>query len=177
KATQIKADDPTTWFHWGNLEKNLANYSNARRYLNRALELVENTASVLIALGNVEKQDSNFTKAIEILDEVISDLEATHTTITDRELIVASTSLADTYYRWAEAYERDNQIDFAVEKATSSYEIMNKVAALGSNDAKTRETRMKCLLLLGRLHNKKNNPSAARHFLEEIISMEMNPRI
>src|SRR5690606_6343110 len=23
KATQIKADDPTTWFHWGNLEKNL----------------------------------------------------------------------------------------------------------------------------------------------------------
>lgn len=177
KASQMKSSDPTTWFLWGKLEKDLGNYDNARRYLHRALDLVENKATVLIALGNVEKQDSNFTEAVQIFKEALSTIREASTEITDRQLIIAHTSMADSYYRWAENYERDKQLTFATEKAQLGYNIMRDVVIeFGSNDQKTRETFMQCMLILGRLHNKNNDPVTARQFLEELVSMEMNPR-
>jgi len=175
KATQMKSSDPTTWFLWGKLEKDLGNYDNARRHLHKALGLVENKAPVLNALGNVEKQDSNFTEALRIFEEALSTIHETE--ITDKQLIVTRTSMADSYYLWAENYERDKQLAFAIEKAQLGYNIMRDVRnEFGSNDQKTRETLMQCMLILGRLHNKNNDPTTARQFLEELVSIEMNTR-
>lgn len=177
KATQLKPSDPITWFRWGNLEKDLGNYNNARRCLRKALELVKNKAPVLVALGNVEKQDSNFTLALNLLEEAEGLLLGDEATVTDRELIIAYTSKSDTYYRWAENYERDNQLEIAVEKVTRGYEIMVKVLDFGSADSKTRETYIKCMFLLGKLHSKRGSLDKAKQYLNEIMTVEMNPRI
>lgn len=172
KAVSLKAGDPITWFHWGNLERKLTNYENARRYLNRALELVQDKTSVLIALGNVEKQDSNFKEAIELFEQAIAIATSDMSRITDRDLIVARTSMADTYYRWAEAYERDAQLNAAIERAMLGYETMVKVAELGSYDTKTRETQMKIMLLIGRLYKKTKNLHKSREFFEKVVDMK-----
>src|SRR5690606_19072745 len=106
-------------------------------YLNKALELVEDKTSVYIALGNVEKQDSNFKYAIELFEHAIELAKSDSTRITDRDIIIASTSMADTHYRWAEAYEYDSQLDTAIDHAMLGYKTMLQVVELGSYDTKT----------------------------------------
>src|SRR5690606_2770683 len=117
------------------------------------------------------KQDSNFKYAIELFEHAIELAKSDSTRITDRDIIIASTSMADTHYRWAEAYEYDSQLDTAIDHAMLGYKTMLQVVELGSYDTKTRETQMKCMLLLGLLLKKTKKPDEARLYLEKVIEM------
>lgn len=177
KAIRLRPNDPITWFHWGRLEKTLINYDGARAKLRKALELVNHKASVLIELGNVETRDSNFIQAIEYYQNAIDLLNDDESSITDRDLIIAHTALAQTYSRWSEMYERDDQLDLSIEKALLGLETMHEATRYGSSDTKTIETETKCLILLGKLYRKAKDMEQAIKYLEDVVNRDAATRI
>jgi LuxR family transcriptional regulator, glucitol operon activator len=172
KAANLNANDAPTWFNWGKLQKNLLNYELARRYLNKALELVEDKATVLLALANVEKQDLNYREAIDLFEQAIKySAGAPSTAFAERQAVIIYTSLADTYRRWAETYERSKQYETAIEKVTIAYGIIEKFINVNVyTDLKPQEVFMECGVLLGELHKRISKPEEAEKFLNEVVS-------
>jgi tetratricopeptide (TPR) repeat protein len=169
KAASLNERDPTTWYRWGELEKKLINYPAARKYLKKALDLVDDKSLVLISLGNVEKQDSNFKEAIELFEEAIRISHENSNALTDRNVIIAYTSMAETYRRWGEIYEKHKQLEVAIEKTKIGYEVMSNVMKLGSSDIKAMEVKTECGLDLSRLYRKAQNASDAKAILSQIL--------
>ena len=177
KAVRLRPNDPVTWFHWGSLEKNLGDYDSARTNLRKALDLVEHKPTVLIELGNVETRASNFVRGIEYYQEAIAYLSNGEKSITDRELIIAHTALAKAYVRWAGLYEHDQQLEMAVEKVKLGLNTMKTVAEYGSSDAKTVETEMECLVVLGKLYRKTKDLTNSEHYLRLVVDQDAPTRI
>jgi len=99
QATDLDPNDPMLWMFWGNLDKKRGRLITAAKYLGTALRLAPDNPLILGAYGEIEKRRGRFEEAERLLLAAIEHGAATRSSL--RHEVVARTSLADNYDRWA----------------------------------------------------------------------------